>query len=166
MTDQAYPSVDGIASSWSDINVSITPLSGTTLTGADISGIKASGKTEVGVQKKGGKVVARTTGETSYEASASFYRSGYRKLVDVMVAAAPAYAVNGNQVRLSLITFDVDIQHTPPGETRIYHRRLKGCRLLGFSDDMKEGTEADKLDITLNPVLVVDIVDGKEIVLL
>ncbi len=166
MTDQAYSSINDVEPSWSDISVSITPLSGTTLTGADISGIKHSGKVEVGTRKSGGRVVARTTGEVSYEASGNFYRSGLRKLVDTMVAAAPAYAVRGNQIRIALIAFDVDVQHTPPGETRIYHTRLKGCRLLGYSDDMKEGTESDKIDLTLNPIEVVQVVDGKEIVLL
>jgi hypothetical protein len=167
-TNQAYPSLNDIEPSWSDIQIAITPVDGTALDAADISGIKCSGKVEVGTRKgtSGGRIMARTTGEVSYEASATFYRSGLRKLVDALIAAAPDYALRGNQVRISLIAFDVDIQHTPPGEERIYHWRLKGCRLLGYSSDMKEGNEADSLELTLNPIENVEIVDGKEVVLL
>jgi len=168
MSNQAYPSLDGIAPSWSDIEVAITPTASTKLDAEDISGIKYSSKVEVGMQKgtSGGRGMRRTTGESSFEASATFYKSGLRKFVDALVAAAPEYAMRGNQVRISLVGFDVDIMHTPPGETDIYHTRLKGCRLLGYSEDLKEGNEADQCEVTLNPIEIVHMRDGKEIVLL
>ena len=62
--------------------------------------------------------------------------------------------------------FDIMIQHTPPGETEIYQVKLKGCRYLGDSDDMKEGNEPDKIELTLNPIEIVNIINGKEVVLL
>jgi hypothetical protein len=58
------------------------------------------------------------------------------------------------------------IQHTPPDELEIYQTKIKGCRYLGESDDMKEGTDADQLEVTLHPMEIVQIIDGEEVVLI
>jgi len=107
--------------------------------------------------------MGRTTGQGSQEASMTVYRSGFRKLLKSLMAKAPT---RGNQLVIGVVAFDVLIQHTPPGETEIYTTKLKGCRYLGDSDDMKEGADADKLDITLNPIEIVQIINGQEVVLL
>ncbi len=168
MASQSYSSLIDIASSWADIAVAITPFSGTILDATDISSISHSGTVEVGEQKgtSGGRTTARTTGSVKYEAKIKFYRRGLRRLVEALVAAAPEHAIRGNQVRLSLVHFDVDVQHSPPGEVKISHVRIKGCRLLGYSDDMSEGNDADQIEITLSPMENCQIVDGQEIVLL
>lgn len=168
MASQSYASLIDVASSWADIGVAITPYGGTVLDSTDISAIAHSGTVEVGEQigTSGGRVVARTSGSVKYEASITFYRRGLLKLVDALVAAAPDYAIRGNQVRISLVGFDVDVQHSPPGESRISHVRIKGCRLLGYSDDMSEGNDADQIELTLSPMEVCQIVNGREIVLL
>lgn len=168
MAAQAYSSLIDIASSWADIGVAITPYGGTQLDSTDISAISHSGTVEIGEQRgtSGGRVTARTTGSASYEASITFYRRGLIKLYDALIAAAPAHALRGNQVRISLVVFDIDVQHSPPGETRIHHVRIKGCRMLSHTDDMAEGNDADQIEVSLNPMEVVNIVDGKEVVLL
>lgn len=165
MASQAYPSLDGIEPSWADIAVTATVSGGDLLDMADISGIKWSRKVEVGMRKgtSGGRVMARTTGEGSQEASMTLYRSGLRNLIKSLVKNAPT---RGNQVLISLVSFDIMIQHTPPGEVEIYQTKIKGCRYLGDSDDMKEGNEADKIEVTLNPIEIVQIIDGQEVVLL
>jgi len=165
MTNQAYPTVDGVEPSWADIQVSCTVNGGDLLETADIAAVKWSRKVEVGERRgtSGGRVMARTTGQGSQEASITLYRSGLRKLIRSLAKNAP---VRGNQKIIGLVSFDVLIQHTPPGETDIYATKVKGCRYLGDSDDMKEGNEADKIEVTLNPIEIVQIVDGEEIVLL
>lgn len=165
MTNQAYPSLNDIAPSWADVGVTFTVSGGDALDMADINAIKWSRTVEVGEMRgaSGGRVMARTTGQGSQEASATLYRAGFRKLLKSLVAQAPT---RGNQKLISLVSFDILIQHTPPGETEIYVTKIKGCRYLGDSDDMQEGNEADKVEITLNPIEIVQIIDGQEVVLI
>lgn len=169
MTNQAYPSLNDIAPSWADIGVNFAVSGGAVLDMADIKSLKWSRKSEVGEQRgaSGGRVMARTTGSGSQEASAVLYRSGMRKLIKGLMAQAQTNGlVRGNQVIISLVSFDITIQHTPPGETEIYEVHIKGCRYLGDSDDMKEGNDADTIELTLNPIEIANIINGKEVVLL
>jgi len=162
----SYASLVDFAASWANAKIAITPYGGAVLDEADISAISHSGTVEVGVQKSGGRKKARTEGEVEYEASATFYRSGLQKLVKAMVAAAPDYAVRGNQVRISLVSFDIDLHHSPPGAVEIAHTRIKGCRLLGYSESLAEGPDPDQIELTLNPMEICNIIDGREVVLL
>lgn len=164
---ESYASLIDFASSWASAKVAITPYSGTVLDDADVVSFSHSGTVEVGVQKSGGKVKARTEGEVSYESSIVVYRSGLKKLIAALVEAAPEYAKRGNQVKISLIGFDVDVHHSPPGNPAMSHVRSKGCRLLGYSDDMAEGPDADQIELTLNPIENVNVLeDGTEVLLL
>lgn len=163
----SYASLIDFATSWANAKIAITPYSGVTLDEADIAAISHSGSVELGVQKSGNRVKARTEGEASYEASITFYRSGLKKLRDALVAAAPEHAIRGNQIRLSLVGFDVDIDHSAPGAASIQHTRIKGCRLIGYTDDMAEGPDADQIEIPLSVIEVANVLDdGREVVLL
>lgn len=165
MTNQAFPSLNGVAPSWADIQTTITPDGATALQTIDYSAIKWGRKVEVGEQRgaSGGRIMARTTGALTPEAEATFYRSGYRALLKSLMQNAPT---RGNQVIISGVSFDILIQHSVPGDTEIYTTKLKGCRLLGDSDDMKEGSEADQLTLTLNPIEIVNIIGGVEVAML
>lgn len=165
MVNQAYPSLNDVEPSWADIAVTFTVTGGSLITMADIKALKWSRKVDVGEKRgaSGGRVMARTTGQGSQEASATLYRSGVRNLIKGLVSQAPT---RGNQAIISLVSFDILIQHTPPGETEIYQTKIKGCRYLGDSDDMKEGTDADTLELTLNPIEIANIINGQEVVLL
>lgn len=169
MTNQAYPTLDDIEPSWADISVNFAISGGALIDMADIASIKTGTKVEVGERRgaSGGRVMARTTGSGTQEASATLYRSGMRKLIKGLMAQAQTLGfVRGNQVIISRVSFDITIQHTPPGETEIYEVHVKGCRFLGDADDMKEGNDADTLEITLNPIEIANIINGKEVVLL
>lgn len=165
MTNQAFPSLNGIEPSWADIAVTATASKIPLVEMSDLAAIKWSRKVDVGKKRgvSGGRVMGQTTGQGDQDASATLYRRGMRTLIKSLMSVAPT---RGNQVLISLVFFTLDIQHTPPGETEIYHVRLKGCRYLGDSDDMKEGSDADKVDLTLNPIEIANIVNGKEVVLL
>lgn len=164
-TKQSFPSINDIACSWADIAVTFTVAGGLTLAVEDVAAIKWSRKVEVGEQvgTSGGRVMARTSGKISYEASASFYRSGLSKLEDALAAVAPQ---RGNQRIISAVGFDILIQHTPLNSSAIFTSKIKGCRYLGDNDDNKEGTDADQIEVTLNPIEIVRIKNGVEIVLL
>jgi hypothetical protein len=160
-----FPSLNDIEPSWADIGVTFSIGGGPVIQMADIAAIKWGRKVEVGYKRgaSGGRIMARTTGQGSQEATATLYRSGYRNLIKGLVTQAPT---RGNQAMISLVSFDISIQHTPPGEDEIYHNVIKGCRLLEDADDMKEGVDPDKVEITLNPMEIVNLIDGQEIVLL
>lgn len=166
MINQTFPSVNEIAPSWADIEVTLTVADGgQALSMIDIAAVKWSRSVEVGEQRgaTGGRVKARTTGSGSQESSMTLYRSGLRKMIKALIEKAPE---RGNQKVIGLVSFDVLIQHTPLGETEIYKTKIKGCRYLGDSDDMQEGNEADKIEVTLNPIEVVQIINGVEVVLI
>jgi hypothetical protein len=161
----AYQSLIDFADSWASAKFAITPYGSAVLDNADLSAISHSGTVEVGVQKSGGRVKARTQGDVTYEASATFYRRGLLKFVRAIKDAAPDYAIRDGRVHMSLVGFDVDIHHSPPGQAEISHVRIKGCRLLGYSDAMTEGPDADQVELTLNPIEVVQVIDGVEVLL-
>lgn len=172
MANQAYPSVDGVAVSWADIQVTASIDNGGSSSGGvpllsmlDIAAIKWGRKVEPGEQRgaSGGRIMKRTVGQGSQEASWTLYRSGVRTLLKNLMKRAP---VRGNQVRISLVSFDIVVQHTPIGDPEIYETIMKGCRYLGDDDDMKEGSEADKIEIALNPIEIANIINGQEVVLL
>lgn len=164
MANQASPAINDFAPSWADIAVTFTVSGGQALETGDIAGVSYSSSVEVGEMRgaSGGRVMARTRGDVSYEASLTLYRSGYRKLQKALMEQAPT---RGNQSLISLAPFDVLIQHTPPGETEIYTTKIKGCRVLGHSDDMAEGTDPDQVEVTLSPIEIVQIIDGVEVAL-
>ncbi len=165
MTNQAIPTVDAVECSWADIGVTARITGGSLVELADIAAIKSSRSVDVGVRKgaSGGRIMARTAGEISYDASITFYKGGLRRFKKALMAVAPT---RGNQVLISLVSFDVLVQHTPLGESEIYQRKIRGCRYLGDSDDLGEGVDADQVEVTINPIEIFDIIDGKEVVLL
>lgn len=165
MPNNDYPTLDGIVPSWADIIVKASPYGGALLDIKDIAAINTGTTVEVGSQQgaSGGRIMARTTGAVTHEASWTLYRSGYQKLVRGLQLIAP---VRGNQRLVSLVHFDIQVQHTPPGSIEIYEYRLKGCRLLGRQMNSAEGTEAERVEVPLSVLSIVDVVDGAEVVYL
>jgi hypothetical protein len=165
MAAQEYPTLNDYAPSWADIQTTFTVDGGSALDMIDYKGIKWSSSVEVGTQRgaSGGRVMKRTTGAKTDEASATLYRSGLRKLIRALMAKG---TTRGNQVAIGTVAFDILIQHSPPGDPEIYVEKLKGCRLLKIDRTMTEGVDAEEVEVDLNPIEVVQIIDGKEVVLL
>lgn len=163
--NQAYPSLNAIEPSWADVAITFTIGGGQLITMADIAAIKWGRKVEVGKKRgaSGGRVMARTTGQGDQDCSVTLYRAGHRQLVKGLVAKAPT---RGNQAIISLVSFDIMIQYTPPGEPEIYEYKIKGCRYLVDGDDTKEGTDPSKIELTLDPIEIAQIINGVEVVLL
>lgn len=164
-----YPTHNGVATSWADVIATATPDGGSIINVEDVAAISTSRSVEVGEQRglSGGRVMRRTTGAVSYEMSITFYRSGYQKFLRELATAAKALGlVRGNQVAISLVHFGFQIQHTPLGSDEIYDRRCKGCRFLGDTLDLSEGTDADQIEVPFSVSEIVDVIDGEEVVLL
>lgn len=162
--NQAYPSLKNEEPSWADINVKATVDEGELVEMSDIAAINWSRSVEVGEKRgaSGGRVMARTAGQGSCEASVTFYRGGLRKLKKALMAKAPT---RGNQVLIGRVSFNITIQYTPLGENEIYEVELKGCRYLGDTDDAAEGADAGQIEVNVNPIEIAETIDGKEVVL-
>lgn len=162
MPNNDFPIYDGIAPSWADIIVRATPSGAAIVDMKDIFSINTGITVEVGEQvgASGGRVMKRTTGSVKYEATITFYRSGYQRFLRALMDLAPP---RGNQRLLSLVHFGVQIQHTPPGDVEIYETRLKGCRVLGRTMNTAEGNDAQQVEVPLSVIEIVDMIDGAEV---
>jgi len=165
MANQEYPILNGVAPSWADISVRISPNGGQLIEMVDIAAINTSRAVEVGLQRgaSGGRVLNRTTGQGSQEASITLYQSGAKQLYRALMQLAP---VRGNQRVISLVQFQIHQQWTPLGSAEIYERIIKGCRVIGDTLNAAEGTDAQQIEVPLSVLEIADIIDGQEVVLL
>jgi hypothetical protein len=169
-TNNNYSVLDGIAPSWADITCKIQATGAPLFTADQISAMSGARKVEIGNQQgaSGGRVMKRTTGAVTHEASITFYRDGYDLFLEMLaqVAATLPGLQRGNELLVSLVHFDVQILHTPPLSSKIYERRWYGARMIGDTLAHKEGTEADTIEVPISVAKIADMSKGKEIVLL
>lgn len=158
-----FPVIDGIAPSWADIAVRVSVLGGSLIEIGDIAALNFGSTVEVGAQREGGRLIKRTTGSLTDEASWTLYASGYLKLIDGLIAVAPR---RGNQARISLVHFNISALWTPPGSNGILEKRARGCRLLSDQLDAAEGNDAQQIEMALSPLQIVSVRNGVEVVLL
>lgn len=159
-----FPVYNGVVPSWADMSCKISGTDIVLFDTRDISAFNTGRAVEVGEQKTPqGEVIGTTTGAPTQTCSLTFYRLGFQRFMRTLMANAPT---NGNLARVSLVHWQVDFLHTPPNSVEIYHRRVKGCRLI--SDDMNgaEGTDPDKVDLGVHCKKICDVIDGREVVLL
>lgn len=172
-----FPILDGIAPSWADITVRISPggsgaggvlgalagaVGGGLVNMGDIAKISSGWTVEVGEQREGGRVIKRTRGTAKNEASMTLYASGYQKLLRGLALAAPKNSKG--QSTISLVTFLVHVVWTPPGAVDLLEYKLKGCRILGRTIDASEGDDPQQVEVPLSPIEIVDVIDGVEVV--
>jgi hypothetical protein len=135
----------------------------------DIAAINTGTTLEIGEQRgaSGGRVMRRTTGASSHESSITFYRSGFQRILrNLKNAAEAAGFIRGNQVAVSLVHFGLNVQFTPFGVPEIYEYRVKGARLIGMTRNAAEGIDAQQIEVPLSVIEIVDMIDGKEVVLI
>lgn len=155
MINTASASVSVHECSWADLQATLLVPGGPKIDVTDLEGAKWSRKVDTGDSRglSGGRPMKRTAGSASYEASASATRGGWMGLLESLEGAAiAANQVRGDEVIISGIGFDMLFQHTPLGDSRIYAVKWVGCRYLGDSNDMKQGNEADIVELTLTPL--------------
>jgi hypothetical protein len=164
MATNEFPVYDAIAPSWADISVKASPYGGALVELADVAAVNTGCTVEVGLQRSpGGRIKKRTTGQVDYEASLTVYQGGYHPFMRSLGALAPTR--NGQKI-LTLVHFDIQMLFTPPGSVEIYERHVRGCRLTSNALNPAEGTDANKIEIGLSCIQVVDIIDSVEYVLL
>lgn len=157
MANEAYASVNVHECSWADLTVTINVIDSAEVKVTDLEACKWGGKVEVGESRglSGGRRMKRTRGSVTCEGSATATRSGWMALLEALEVAALAKNLKrGDRVPISLVEFDVLFQHTPLGDSRIYVTKMTGCRLLDHGSDMKQGNEADVIELNLDPMEV------------
>lgn len=157
MANQAFPSVNEHECSWADIEVTFNVPGGQNLTLVDLEGIKWGRTLTRGISKgtSGGRPMKKTAGSAEFEGSLIATRSGHALIMEALEKAAEAAgAVRGNEVIISAVSFDILVQHTPLGSSRIYTAKLAGCSFDGDSSDMAQGEAADTIEVALNPLVV------------
>lgn len=129
---------------------------GATFSIKDVEGWKWARKNERGESRgTGGRQKKRTKGKPTHEGSATATRGGWMQLLEAIEAAAVELGnVRGDEVIIGGIDFDVLLQHSPLGDPRVYATKLRGCSLDGDSSDMKQGSEADMIELVLNPISI------------
>lgn len=155
-TNQAFASVNVHECSWADAEFELSVPGGAKLSIVDFEAAKWARKLERAITKgsSGGRPMKRTRGDASYEASVTASRGGWA----IIISALEVYAltipsrVRGDRVVIGGIEFDLLIQHTPQGSPHIYQAKLTGCSYDGDSSDMKQGNEADMIELTVNPI--------------
>lgn len=157
MIDTTSASVSVHECSWADLQATLIVPGGPTVKVTDFEGFKWGRKLDVGESRglSGGRPMKRTKGSASYEGSVTATRGGWMGLMEALEDAAVSLGqTRGNEVIISGIAFDLVLQHTPLGEDRIYTSKMGGCRFLGDSSDMKQGNEADMIEIVTTPILI------------
>ncbi len=154
MPDNSSASLNVHECSWADGAITIIAPGGPTVPMLDLEAWKWGRKNERGESRgMSGRVKKRTRGQPSYEASATATRSGWMLILETIEEIATALGrIRDDKVIIGGIDFDVLIQHTPLGDDRIYAVKLSGCSLDSDSSDMKQGNEADMVEMALNPI--------------
>jgi hypothetical protein len=154
MPDNSSGSLNIHECSWADGEITILAPGGPTVPMLDLEAWKWSRKNERGESRGlSGRVKKRTRGSSSCEASATATRAGWMLILETIEEIALALnRTRDDKVIIGGIDFDVVIQHTPLGDSRIYAVKLSGCSLDGDSSDMKQGNEADMIELVLNPM--------------
>ena len=155
--NQAFESVNVQECSWADLAATINIPGGATFSILDFEGFKWARKLERGESRglSGGRPRKRTRGSASYEGAASASRGGWMQLTEALEVAAETLGdTRGNEVVLSGVTFDLMLQHSPLGDSRIYSVKMFGCSFDGDSSDMKQGNEAEIIELTMTPLKI------------
>lgn len=168
MPDNSSASLNVHECSWADATINILVPGGPTVPLLDLEAWKWSRKNERGESRGlSGRPKKRTRGNPSYEASCTASRGGWMIILETVEEIAVSLnRTRDDKVIIGGIDFDVIIQHTPLGDSRVYAVKLAGCSLDGDSSDMKQGNEADMIEMTLNPLEIsVKSASGKWLVL-
>ncbi len=158
--------LNGESPSWADIETTIAIPGGQTLQTIDYKSIDWDSDVKEGEQRgaSGGRKMKGTTGEKTDGASAVFYKSGMKALKRALMAVAPKDSAG--RPKLSLVRFNIVVKHSVGDDPDIHVVKLLGCRLLKNAEKHAEGTDPNTVECTLNPLEIVEVIDGVDTVLL
>lgn len=160
------PTLNGVAPSWAELEATANVNGGTSLTLSALKSIDWESAIARGEQRgaSGGRVLKRTTGAKTDTASCEMYQDGLRDLQRQLLAVAPKDSAG--RPMLSKVSFDIIIKHSVDTDADIFVTKLLGCHLDKLSGKHAEGTDPNVVAIDLNPIEIVEVIDGQDTVLL
>jgi hypothetical protein len=163
MAGRSYPTLNGVAPSWANLESTLDIYGGPSFDIFDLAGVKWSSKREIGEQRQSGsgELAARTTGSKKHTFQPTFYASGIVKLFRQLVQVAPQDEFGVYEV--GLVPFGWLLQWSLPGDGGIYAVRAEGLRISGLDGSSAEGNEADKLEKETSVARLIYLLDDKEI---
>lgn len=152
-----YAVLDGIAPSWADLTATVAGYTGgVELDIKDIASITTGVAIEIGEQRgTGGQLRRRTRGQATYEGAINFYQDGYEKFGEMLLETAPR---ENGEALIGLVHWDLVIQFMPPGTSRIYTRKLLGCRMAGSNLNPTEGVDANQVEVPVSVAKILDMI--------
>lgn len=160
----SLPTLNGYAPSFADISCRATKSGVPLLRVEDLKEVNTGVSVAIGSARSGGRKGRRTKGSPDPSASIVLYRHGYHNLLRRIAPFAPL--VQGVR-RVSLVTFDLIFQHTPPIEPpdvpEFFECHIVGCRLQDRQFNDAEGDDPNEVSLALDVNDVYDVVDGQKI---
>lgn len=157
--------LNGTAPSWAECEIVLNVDGGGSVPDIDWKALDHEDKVDRTITRgPGGRPKSKTTGQSTTTGSGTLYREGYDALIAALIAVAPEDSAGRKQ--LSKARFDLVVSHSYEASAKIYTVKLLGCSLDKRTAKHAEGVEADTIDVDLNPMKIVEIVNGVEVVLL
>lgn len=160
------PSLNSVTPSWTEINATANISGGTALALPDLKSINWESSIARGEQRgaSGGRVVKRSSGAKTDTASWEMYQGGLRDIKRQLMAVAPKDSAG--RPMLSKVSFDIVIKWSVDDDADIFIVKLLGCHLDKDSGSASEGTDPNVISTDLNPIEIVEVIDGQDTVLL
>lgn len=156
MAQEEYPTLQGDAPSWADIETDHIIYDGEIVSTKDYQAINWERTVEVGELRgaSGGRVRRRTRGQVSYTLSVTYYKDGARRMRDALAATALAkgYVDAQGRPQISRVPFSLLSKHSVDGDARIHTMLAQGLRWLGESGTSTEGVDAETVEVTFSPM--------------
>lgn len=150
--------------SWADATFTLTMHGGQSLPLEEITDISHATLVEVGdARGAGSRTKGETRGKLKDSGKMTLNAGQHDALVQALADVAPT---KDGESLISLVYFDIAINHQPYDGAPVRQVELLNCRILGLSEDLKEGTDPDKVAVELYVRRVRRIINGKRIVLL
>jgi len=157
---QSYPTLAGWAPSWADIRLTYGIYEGKLSDLIDFHSLDWGVKIDIGEQRgaSGGIVLRRSVGSRKLdEVKMGCYFSGLTQLKRHLMEKAPS---RRDTKLVGLVGFDLRVQFSLVDDAEIFDYGIEGCRLVGEQYKIAEGADPGKIDASLNPIEVVQYIDG------
>jgi len=121
----------------------------------------------VGKTRSRGTPNRRTSGISDFTAAAIFYRGGKIAVINQLAIIAEANDLirDGDMVMWGMVEFDLEITFSYPGEDQISTIVLEGCRFIDDDEKSSEGEAPQEAALTIDPMNIYELINGRKCVL-
>lgn len=153
MATQQFPTYNGVAPSWSNLQLNFGIYDGPSIQTRDVLSIDWSQSLELSeVRGLGGGLLARTQGQSSFEGSMTMTVTGWEILRRGLSDVAKQKDLPG----YSLVAMDISAAWALPGADDVKTVTLNGIRITGVSSSNAAGPDAAQVELTLSIARIVE----------